>query len=52
MMDYKVRRIYVSMLAKERYNNYWKSDADETLRALIDFKRRYPTRKCLYWVDK
>jgi len=50
-VDYKVRKIYVYMLARER-NNHWKSDADEALKALIDFKRRYPTQKCLYWVAK
>lgn len=50
-MDYKVQRIYVLMLAKEKYEGA-ELDAVKTLKALIDFKRRYPTRKCSFWVPK
>jgi hypothetical protein len=50
-MDYKVAKIYVLMLARETHQHS-ESDAKETLRALIDFKHRYPTRKCIYWVPK
>ena len=53
-MDYKVRRIYLLILSKDPSN--WKVtdcvEAKKTLKSLIDFKRRYPTRKCLAWVPK
>ena len=50
-MDYKVQRIYSLMLARPEKKAAL-IDAKNALKSLIDFKRRYPTHKCLYWTVK
>jgi hypothetical protein len=50
-MDYKVSKIYSLMLSNYKKLGY-EVEAEGTLKALVEFKQRHPTRKCLYWVAK